>query len=94
MKKIPLFLVSPMLLSVLIFSCAQKKDDRKKTTPDELSIINKDFVKALNVKGGVAAANCYTEDTMILTPNEAPVKSRANIQKYWEAAIAAGAFDA
>ena len=86
-------MVFSILVSKLIFSCAQKKEDAKNATPAALSEINKDFVKALNVKGAVAAANCYTEDAMILPPNEAPVKSRANIQKYWDAAIAAEAFD-
>ena len=55
--------------------------------------MNRDFAKALNAKNAVAAANCYTEDATILPPNEAPVTGRANIQKYWEGALAAGAFD-
>ncbi|MEP6262836.1 MAG: hypothetical protein ABJ092_14765 [Gillisia sp.] len=56
--------------------------------------MNSDFVKALNAKDAVAAANCHTENATLLPPNEAPVKCRANIQKYWEGSIAAGAFDA
>ena len=51
----------------------------KQATAEELSQMNRDFVKALNAKDAVAAANCYTEDAMILPPNEAPVKGRANI---------------
>lgn len=94
MKKFSLFFVFSILVSIFIFSCTQNTEEPKNATPAELSQMNKDFVKALNAKDTVAAAKCCTEDAMILAPNEAPVKGRANIQKYWEAAIAAGAFDA
>ena len=94
MKKQSIFLVFTILVSVLMFSCAEKKEVLIKATAEELSQMNRDFVKALNAKDAVAAANCYSEDAMILPPNEATVKGRANIQKYWEEAIAAGAFDA
>jgi ketosteroid isomerase-like protein len=71
-----------------LFGCTNA-DKPKPATAEELSQMNRDFVKALNAKDAVAAAKCYTEDAMILPPNEAPVKGRANIQKYWEGAIAA-----
>ena len=87
-------LVLSILVSISIFSCTEKKETPKEATAEELSQMNRDFVKALNAKDAVAAANCYTEDATLLPPNEAPVKGRANIQKYWEGAIAAGAFDA
>ena len=87
-------LVLTLFVSVSILSCTEKKEAPKQATAEELSQMNRDFVKALNAKDAVAAANCYTEDAMLLPPNEAPVKGRANIQKYWEGAIAAGAFDA
>jgi len=87
------------LLAMLLFIGCTNADkssteNTKSATAEELSQMNRDFVKALNAKDAVAAANCYTEDATILPPNEAPVKGRANIQKYWEGAIAAGAFDA
>jgi ketosteroid isomerase-like protein len=87
-------LVLLILVSISIFSCTEKKETPKEATAEELSQMNRDFVKALNAKDAVAAANCYTEDATLLPPNEASVKGRANIQKYWEGAIAAGAFDA
>ena len=87
-------LVLSILVSISIFSCTEKKETPKEATAEELSQMNRDFVKALNAKDAVAAANCYTEDATLLPPNEPPVKGRANIQKYWEGAIAAGAFDA
>lgn len=55
----------------------------KQVTAEELSQMNRDFVKALNAK-----------DAMILPLNEAPVKGRARVQKYREAGIAAGTSDA
>lgn len=88
-----------VLLALTLFVGCTNSDksstkNLKPVTEEELSQMNRDFVKALNAKDGVAAANCYTEDATILPPNEAPVKGRANIQKYWESAIAAGVFDA
>lgn len=81
----------------IIFSattaCNHHKNAEKSATAEELSQMNRDFAKALNDKDAVAAANCYTEDATLLPPNEAPVTGRANIQQYWEGAIAAGAFD-
>ena len=95
MKKTISFFVFCLLANVfsLFIGCANA-DKSKPATAEQLSQMNRDFVKALNAKNAVAAANCYTEDATLLPPNEAPVKGRANIQKYWEGAIAAGAFDA
>lgn len=82
-----------LILSSVMVSCNNQSETKKPTTADELSQMNRDFAKALNNKDAVAAANCYTEDATVLPPNEAPVSGRANIQKYWEGAVAAGAFD-
>ena len=87
-------LVLSILVSISIISCTEKKKTPKEATAEELSQMNRDFVKALNAKDPVAATNCYTEDATILTPNEAPIKGRENIKKYCERAISAGAFDA
>lgn len=92
MKKTTFFTASAM--GILLFAACRQTPTVKPATAEELSQMNRDFVKALNAKDAVAAANCYTEDAMLLPPNEAPVKGRANIQKYWEGAIAAGAYDA
>jgi uncharacterized protein (TIGR02246 family) len=83
-----------LIFGTLLFAACQQTPEPKAATAEELSQMNRDFVKALNAKDAVAAANCYTEDAVLLPPNEAPVKGRANIQKYWEGAIAAGAHDA
>ncbi len=86
--------LATLSICALLFAACQQTPEPQAATAEELSQMNRDFVKALNAKDAVAAANCYTEDATILPPNEAPVKGRANIQKYWEGAIAAGAFDA
>jgi uncharacterized protein (TIGR02246 family) len=86
------------ILCILLFcsamiGCKNQGGTRQPATAEELSQMNRDFASALNNKDAVAAANCYTEDATVLPPGEAPVSGRANIQKYWEGAIAAGVFD-
>jgi uncharacterized protein (TIGR02246 family) len=82
-----------LLFGSVMTGCNNQSETNKSATAEELSQMNRDFAAALNNKDAVAAANCYTEDATVLPPNEAPVSGRANIQKYWEGAIAAGAFD-
>ena len=84
---------SIFLFCFVMLGCKNQSETSKTATADELSQMNRDFATALNNKDANAAANCYFEDAAILPPNEAPVSGRANIQKYWEGAIAAGAFD-
>lgn len=91
MKKIGLYLAFCLLAN--LFGCTNT-DKSKPAIAEELSQMNRDFVKALNAKDAVAAANCYTEDATLLPPNEAPVKGRATFKSIGEGAIAAGAFDA
>ena len=82
-----------ILLGGISTGCTTQVEVAKPATAEELSQMNKDFAKALNDKDAVAAANLYTEDATLLPPDEPPVSGRANIQKYWEGALAAGAFD-
>jgi uncharacterized protein (TIGR02246 family) len=82
-----------LLVSILLLASCGNADNLKPATAEELSQMNRDFAKALNAADAVAAANLYTEDATLLPPNEAPVSGRANIQKYWEGALAGGAFD-
>lgn len=82
-----------ILFCSAMIGCNNQSETKKPATADELSQMNRDFAKALNNKDAVAAANCYTEDATVFPPNEAPVSGRANILKYWEGAVAAGAFD-
>lgn len=89
----PGMVLGVILLCCTLAACNNQAESKKPATAEELSQMNRDFAKALNNKDAVAAANCYTEDATVLPPNEAPVTGRANIQKYWEGAIAAGTFD-
>ncbi len=83
------FACGMLLLGSVMTGCNHQKPG----TAEELSQMNRDFAAALNNKDAAAAANCYTEDATVLPPNEATVSGKANIQKYWEGALAAGAFD-
>jgi len=82
-----------MLLIVTLFGCNEMTETRKKATPEELSQMNRDFIKALNVKDAEAAANLYDENASLLPPNEPIVTGRANIQKYWQGLLDAGFVD-
>jgi len=92
MKDYLFFACGILLLGSVMIGCNNQSETNKTATAEELSQMNRDFATALNNKDALAAANCYTEDATVLPPNEAPVAGRANIQKYWEGAIAAGAF--
>ena len=82
-----------IIIALIIISCNQNSNT-KLATAEELSQMNKDFVKALNAKDAAAAAACYDENAKLLPPNEAVVTGRADIQKYWQGAIDAGVADA
>jgi uncharacterized protein (TIGR02246 family) len=92
MAKFNSFTAIAIFSFILLTSC-NTGDKSKPATAEELSQMNRDFAKALNNKDAVAAANLYTEDATLLPPGEAPVSGRADIQKYWEGALAGGAFD-
>ena len=87
------FAVITFIVGFSFISCNTQTEVTRPATAEELSKMNRDFAAALNNKDAVAAANLYTEDATLLPPNEPPVTGRSNIQKYWEGAIGAGAFD-
>ena len=86
--------VIAIVLFVVMAGCTEKTESHKQATPEELSQMNNDFVKALNNKDAVAASLLYSEDASLLPPNELIVTGRDNIKKYWQAAIDAGTTDA
>jgi hypothetical protein len=65
----------------LFFALSSCNEAPKSATAEELSQMNRDFVKALNVKDAVAVANCYTEDATVLSPNEAPCEKTCQHSK-------------
>ena len=92
MRNIFPVLVITVMFSLTFIGC-NNQDKAKPATSEELSQMNRDFAKALNDKDAVAAANCYMQDATLLPPNEVPVSGRDSIQKYWQGAISAGAFN-
>ena len=77
----------------LLAACNQPVAPPTTATAEELSQMNRDFAQALNNKDAAAAANLYTEDGMLLPPDEAPVSGRDNIRAYWQGALDAGIFN-
>ena len=79
-----------ILLFFVMIGCTEKTESDKPATPEELSQMNNNFVKALNNKDAVAASLLYSEDASLLPPNELIVTGRENIKKYWQAFLDAG----
>ena len=96
MKRITsVFTFVSLVISIeMMIGCSSRSGDATQATSEELSQMNKNFVKALNAKDAAAAAACYEENAKILPPNEAIVTGRTEIQKYWQGAIDAGVADA
>jgi ketosteroid isomerase-like protein len=86
-------IVIAVLLFIVMIGCTEKTEAPKPASTEELSQMNKDFVKALNNKDAVAASLLYSEDASLLPPNEQIVTGRDNIKKYWQAALDAGTTD-
>ncbi len=77
-----LMLVAFAALTVLIAGCQPKPE--KPATADDLSQVNRDFMKAMNAKDAVAAASYYADDASVLPPGQPIVMGHAAIQKYWQ----------
>ncbi len=56
----------------------------------QLGQMNRDFAAALNAKDAKAAAAAYTEDAVLIPPEEPLVRGREAIQEYWRGAIELG----
>ena len=82
-----------LLLLLILIGCTEKSESLETATPEELSQMNKDFVKALNDKNAEVASLLYSEDASLLPPNEAIVTGRDNIKNYWQTALDAGTTD-
>ena len=52
------------------------------------------FEKAANAKDAATIANMYAEDATLLPPGLPPIRSRKNIQQFWQGFFDAGASDA
>ena len=92
-RSLSVTLLTLFTLLVCLQSCTTKSAAPKAATADELSQMNKDFIKALLAKDAVAASKLYAEDASLLPPNEAIVTGQDNIRKYWQGAIDGGIID-
>ncbi|WP_425290702.1 YybH family protein [Spirosoma linguale] len=81
--QVPQMLAVVTALFILASGCSSPAKE-KPATAEELSQVNRDFVKALNAKDAAAAANCYAEDAVILPPGQPNVTGHEAIQKYWQ----------
>ncbi|MVM35883.1 SgcJ/EcaC family oxidoreductase [Spirosoma sp. HMF4905] len=85
MKINQLSLVLAALAAALLFTASCNSPAKEKpATAEELSKVNRDFVKALNARDATAAANCYAVDAIILPPGQPNVTGHEAIQKYWQ----------
>jgi ketosteroid isomerase-like protein len=82
-----------LFVGITLTSCQKGAESPKEATPEELSQMNKDFLKALLAKDALAASKLYADDASLLPPNEPIVTGQANIQKYWQGAIDGGLVD-
>lgn len=80
-----------IVLVFLVVMCAAAFAQAQSPVRTAIEANAKQFIESVN-KGDVAAvANMYTMNARLLPPNYDMVEGRANIQKYWQAAGAAGA---
>ena len=77
-------------LVLLIVICAAAFAQAQSPVRSAIEANTKQFIDALN-KGDVAAvANMYTMNARLLPPHTEMIEGRANIQKFWQGASAAG----
>ncbi|AUD07561.1 YybH family protein [Spirosoma pollinicola] len=85
MKTQPASPILAIFAALLLFAAGCNAPAKEKhATVEELSQVNRDFVKALNAKDATAAANCYADDAVILPPGQPTVTGHEAIQKYWQ----------
>ena len=85
MKINPFTLILSAFTALFLFAAGCSSAAKEKpATAEELSQVNRDFVKALNARDATAAANCYAEDAVILPPGQSTVTGHEAIQKYWQ----------
>lgn len=80
-------LILTLVLLGLSLGCQQQEASASKV---ELGQMNRDFAAALNAKDAKMAASVYTEDAVLIPPDEDMVRGRENIEAYWKAAIEEG----
>ncbi len=78
---------------VLAQSAEKKKTTSQESAASAFAKLNADWAAAANAKESAKIAALYTEDAVLMPPNEAIVRGRANIQAFWQGMLDQGARD-
>lgn len=84
MKKLSLVIVMVSVTAFATFTGAQGKTD------PALDKLNAEFTAAFNAKDAARLASFYTEDALLMPPNQPMVKGRPNIEAFWRGAFEQG----
>jgi len=84
-------LTVPLVLTVAIFGTAALNISAQAKTDPALDKLSKAYMSAFNARDAAKVAALYKEDAVLMPPNQAMVKGRANIQSFWAAALKEGA---
>ena len=80
-----------IVLVFLVVICAAAFAQAQSPVRTAIEANAKQFIEAISKGDAAAVANLYTMNARLLPPNGDIIEGRANIQKYWQAAITAGA---
>ena len=79
------------LLVTLLIICAASIAEAQQSARTAIEANTSQFVEAFNKGDAAAVANMYTMDARVLPPYGEMVEGRANIQKFWQSTMSAGA---
>ena len=77
-----------LVFLVVIYTATFAQAQRSVRTAIEAN--TKQFIEAFNKGDATAVANMYAMNARLLPPNSEMIEGRANIQKFWQGASAAG----
>ena len=78
------------VLVFLVVICAAALAQAQSPVRTVIEANAKQFIEAFNKGDVVAVANMYAMNARLLPPNSDMIEGRANIQKFWQGASAAG----
>jgi uncharacterized protein (TIGR02246 family) len=81
----------PLVLTVAFVGTAALNIFAQGKTDPALDKLSKAYMSAFNARDAAKVAALYKEDAVLMPPNQAMVKGRANIQSFWAAALKEGA---
>lgn len=74
-------------------SAEKKKTSSQESAASSFAKLTADWAAAANAKDSGKIAALYTEDAVLMPPNGAIVRGRANIQAFWQGMLDQGARD-